>query len=442
MNIDLALTPAPRSGDLAVITLTADQLEPMVVRLDTHKMRRYGVTQTPVAVDLVLLAVTVYAIDCLVPRETTQDVWTRDLAFEMPVADPALWTAARPNLERCLSFLSGDRWTVTFSQRDVDVWQPRRTAPVPTPVQAVSLFSGGLDSAIGVINRLAGTTDKLLLVGHSDSQTSGTKKDQREVYGPIEAAHPGRSELLQIHAGFDRGADERTMRSRSFMFLALGVWAANVHGPTVPLLIPENGTIALNMPLTPTRTGSSSTRTTHPHYLDLYRALLQRLGLHTPLDNPLADQTKGETIRHCLNQSLLQQVDALTNSCAKSQRKGRWIRRTPQIKHCGQCMPCLYRRAALHGVGRDDGQQYGFDLLKDEVNLDGNSPGANDARALLYLVRSQATLDELEDRLFINGRLDVTQRQLYAQLVDRTIAEVRDWVRQGGSPTVRARAGV
>jgi len=442
MNIDLTVTPSQQRGDLAEITLIADQLDPMVVRLDTHEMRRYGVTQTPTAVDLVLLAVTVYAIDCLVPRKTAQDAWTRDLAFEMPVSDPALWTAAQADLERCLSFLSGDRWSITFSQRDVDFWQPKKTVPVPTSVQVVSLFSGGLDSAIGVINHLAGTADRMLLVGHSDSRTSGTKKDQCEVYGPIDTAYPGRSELLQIHGGFDRSADERTMRSRSFMFLALGVWAANVHGPGVPLLIPENGTIALNMPLTPTRTGSNSTRTTHPHYLDLYRALLQRLGLQTPLENPLAHQTKGETIHHCQNQPLLHQVDALTNSCAKSQRRGMWIRRTPQIKHCGQCMPCLYRRAALHTMQRDDGQQYGLDLLADEVDLDGNSPGANDARALLYLVRSQAPLDELEDRLFINGQLDVVQRQQYAQLVDRTVAEVREWVRQGGSRTVRARAGL
>lgn len=440
MKIDLTVSPPRKMGDLAVMTLAAVGLTPMEMRLDTDTLRRYGVTQDQTTVDLMLLAATVYAVDCMVPRKPTEDAWTRDFAFDMPVAKPDLWNAARPDLERCLSFLSGDLWTITFRQREGEFWAPRRNAPVPTPVQAVSLFSGGLDSAIGVINRLVGTPDRLLLVGHSDSRTPGTKKDQRDVHAPIKAAYPGRTDLLQIHSGLDHAANERTMRSRSFMFLALGVWAANVHGPHVPLLIPENGTIALNMPLTPTRTGSSSTRTTHPHYLSLYRALLQRLNLHTPLENPLETQTKGEAIRTCRNQPLLAQVDTLTNSCAKSQRRGSWLRRTPQIKHCGQCMPCLYRRAALHLVGRDDGQQYGLDLLTGEVDLNGNTAGANDARALLYLVRRQPSLDELEDRLFTNGPLDVTLSRQYATLVNTTIGEVRTWIKQGGTPAVRARA--
>lgn len=444
MNIDLTLNPSRTTGKLADITLTADGLRPMTVCLETGVLRKYGITQNPTTVDLLLLAVTVYAVDCLVPRKTAPDAWTRELAFEMPVADPDLWNAARAALERCLSFLSGDCWSITFRAREEEYWAPHTTTPAPEPVQAVSLFSGGLDSAIGVINRLAATPDRLLLVGHSDSRTKGTKKDQTDVYSLIKAAYPNRSDLLQVHAGFDRGTDEgnRTMRSRSFMFLALGVWAANVHGPRVPLLIPENGTIALNMPLTPARTGSASTRTTHPHYLALYRTLLQRLNLQTPLENPLEGQTKGETIRNCLDQALLNQVDALTNSCAKSHHRENWLRRTPQIKHCGQCMPCLYRRAALHTMGRDDGQQYGFDLLTGEVDLNGNSAGANDARALLYLVRHQPSLDELEDRLFTNGSLDVAHRRQYARLVNTTIGEIRTWIQQGGTAEVRARAGL
>ncbi|MBB5295822.1 hypothetical protein E5F05_02045 (plasmid) [Deinococcus metallilatus] len=414
----------------------------MVVRLDTQALRRHGVQHHEAALDLLALAATVYAVDCLVPRKQAEDGWTRELAFEMPVADPALWETARFALERCLSFLSGDRWSITFTPRKVELWAPRREVPTPKPVQVVSLFSGGLDSTIGVINHLASTQDQLLLVGHSDTQTSGTKRDQEEVYGHINDTFSGRSELLQVHAGFDRQAGERTMRSRSFLFLALGVWASDVQGAGTPLLIPENGTIALNMPLTPTRTGSNSTRTTHPHYLELYREFLKTLGLDVPLINPLEDQTKGEAVRNCSDAALLKKVVALTNSCAKTNRRGHWVRRTPSIKHCGQCMPCLYRRAALHTAGWDEGQAYGLDLANGEVDLDGTSSGANDARALLYLIRRAPDRDELENRLFTNGPLEVGKRQDYARLVHTTLGELRTWVEDKGNPKVRGNAGV
>lgn len=85
-------------------------------------------------------------------------------------------------------------------------------------------------------------------------------------------------------------ASETTTRGRSVLFLALGVAVASGLGPA-RLLVPENGFISLNVPLTPPRSGSFSTRTTHPHLIALLRDLLNELQL------PVALSQKGVGIR-------------------------------------------------------------------------------------------------------------------------------------------------
>jgi hypothetical protein len=76
------------------------------------------------------------------------------------------------------------------------------------------------------------------------------------------------------------------MRSRSLLYLALGLAAAAGFGGATPLIIPENGWISLNPPLTTNRLGSCSTRTTHPYFLEQLTGLWREVGLINPLVNP------------------------------------------------------------------------------------------------------------------------------------------------------------
>ena len=93
------------------------------------------------------------------------------------------------------------------------------------------------------------------------------------------------------------------MRSRSLLYLALGLAAAAGFGVTTPLIIPENGWISLNPPLTTNRLGSLSTRTTHPYFLEELTGLWQAAGIETPLVNPYNNLTKGEIVRRCGNRA-------------------------------------------------------------------------------------------------------------------------------------------
>ena len=90
------------------------------------------------------------------------------------------------------------------------------------------------------------------------------------------------------------GGLEDTTRSRSFMFFSHAVVLASALDRNIEIIIPENGLISLNIPSTESRIGTSSTRTTHPHYMTLFQKLIDNLGLNVTFRNPYQFKTKGE----------------------------------------------------------------------------------------------------------------------------------------------------
>lgn len=155
-------------------------------------------------------------------------------------------------------------------------------------------------------------------------------------------------------------APEITMRARSFNFLALAVVAAAMvkqatGRPTVEIVIPENGFIALNAPLTPRRVGSLSTRTTHPYFLSIMQDILNEVGESVTLHNPYGFKTKGEMMRECLEPNALSRVASETMSCSNWKRKG---------YACGRCVPCLIRRASFAAADVPDDSRYQTPVLQ------------------------------------------------------------------------------
>src|SRR5262249_4463756 len=155
----------------------------------------------------------------------------------------------------------------------------------------------------------------------------------------------------------------------------LGIYAASGVGPDIPLHTPENGIIALNLPLTPSRNGSCSTRTMHPFYLDTLRSILSDLGLKNALTNPLGLRTKGEWVIACRDQALLRSLAAKTVSCSHGSRRQDWKRK--KAANCGYCVPCMFRRAALHAAKLDSGKDYGIDVCANELTVDSDRTSAD-----------------------------------------------------------------
>lgn len=352
-----------RTDGLALITLSGPQIKPLEVDLPFRGLFRSLGSPSPEALDLLVVAGACYVVDKATARKSASDVWTRDLSVSFPVSDPERWGKIAPRLDTSLSFLSGDVWRTSFRKSPCDLFvapKTRRkktlTPDEPDAFDAVSLFSGGLDSLIGSIDYLKQNPEsRIMLIGHYDAP--GPKSQQEELYQRMKARFPGRTKLVQVRVSQRPPKNtESTLRSRSIVFIGLGIYAASEMGFDVPLFAPENGMIALNLPLTPSRSGSCSTRTMHPFYLDTLRSVLKGLGLGSNLVNPSALKTKGECVTQCRDLELLSSLVALTVSCSHGTRRQDWVRK--KATNCGYCVPCLFRRASLHAANLDSGKDY------------------------------------------------------------------------------------
>ena len=111
--------------------------------------------------------------------------------------------------------------------------------------------------------------------------------------------------------------------------------------------------------------------------------LLDAVGIQGRVENPYWDKTKGEMVANCANRALLSRLlpDAL--SCA-SPTKGRWQGRG--IEHCGFCLPCLIRRAAiLKGLRGTDPTAYTIPNLAAHV-LDTRQAEGKQVRSFQFAI--------------------------------------------------------
>lgn len=383
--------------------------------------------------ELLRFAAGVYCADRTVLREPRPDGWTRAFRLAVPVDARDAWEAA--NWPGTLGFLTGDRWAIRPYRP-----RPRRTpAAAGLPVDAVSLFSGGLDSLCGVIDLLEDDPDlRLLLIAHHEGGQASTA--QRDLYTALADMYGERVLLRRMwcrpaptnpaQAQPLPDLHERTTRSRSLLFIAAAIAAADAAGADVPVYVPENGWIGLNVPLTRARTGSASTRTTHPYFLSLFAAACRAVGLENPIVNPYRLSTKGEMLAACRNRRLLARLAPDSVSCAHPETP-RWRDRLQG--NCGYCLPCLVRRAALVRIRRDVAGDYAWDALTDVGLLDPTRRTGADLRALVHGVNPRR--DELA--IVRNAPLPAGEHQAYLQLWRRGAEEIRNWLAGAAGPLAR-----
>jgi 7-cyano-7-deazaguanine synthase in queuosine biosynthesis len=408
-----------------------------------------GLVPSPVAMDLLRLGGAVFCADKIALREHAPDAWTRELTLTLPVSDPNLWSTAAALVENTLGSLSGDRWSTTFIlglPREDDEHEDTEEGPVlPAPAaDAVTLFSGGLDSLAGAIELLEdGQT--LILVGHHDSPFTDHIQTElfRQLAGQFAAGQATQRRLLLRPAprnnrqarALPGGPGEITTRTRSLLFLSAGVAVADALGAGTTLYLPENGMIGVNVPLTAARVGSLSTRTTHPRFISHMVELLGTLGLDHPLENPFRLATKGEALVRSPRRDILDPLALASVSCSHPEA-ARW--HTGRKGNCGYCYPCMIRRASLHRIGLDDASEYDRDALTDIDLLSRTDlESGRDLRALLASLGQPArTVDVLR-----NGRIPGGETRAFFELYCRGRDELRAWLTDGGSAAIIARLG-
>lgn len=385
-------------------------------------VRRLGTPVDPLAFDFLTIALAVTVADTFADRHDAADGWARDLQVRVHLQDPGRWTAVAPHLERALNFLSGDLWSFDFRPDGMEPPTPQsrgRLTPLPGH-DCVSLYSGGLDSAIGVLDLLADGR-KPVLVSHA---YPGDKRRQEDIQRQLPTTLSRFAAVANPRSLLDTDNDVQ-MRTRSFNFLAYGALVAAtmsargmVPGP-VNLFVPENGLIALNPPLTARRIGALSTRTTHPHFLDSVQHVLNAVGMAVLISNPYATKTKGEMLSGCSDTVTLGKVAHHTVSCGKWKRK--WVQ-------CGKCVPCLIRRSSFHAAGIVDNTPYAPEG-QNLVAVMGQENGKDDLLAMVLAARRLPSID-IARWIPQTGPLppDRAERNALLDVAHKGMAEVRSYL--------------
>jgi hypothetical protein len=300
----------------------------------------------------------------------------RRLYVRMPVRDPEHWGRFASQIEALLEFLTADTWTLEFVQRPRRQRQGEVLRAFPelgsqhgSVPDLVCLHSGGLDAFAGLLCFLERnpSVGSVLLVSLRTNESIGAVQDRivdglRDEIPSVRFSHVSVAARLAHGAGMhDRRGRGRSMRTRGFLFLALGSVAAMLAGAS-RLHVFENGVGALNLPCNAGQVAADTSRSVHPRTLQLVQQLVntalepQRL---LEITNPHVFETKAQMCR-VLSGHPARGLARDTVSCdALPQHQ-------PGPKHCGVCTSCLYRRLSLLASGNgdvDSGTGYRYDML-------------------------------------------------------------------------------
>lgn len=332
--------------------------------------RSWPARPTARGLDLLNIAAGVYAVDRIVKRQvgTGNETGIRSLKLCFAVQDLAFWQrlAITEALEEVLSFLTDENWSLTFEQASASSMphqEPLGLSLMRTP-RRIALYSGGLDSAAGLANRLMAGVDDYLLVTvghHTKLRRLCTQQIQQLRHLTATAPQLHLNLIVNLKGGAAKNRlrqQERTQRSRAFLFCAAAAVVAQIC-QIEDIEMFENGVGAINLPvMTGMLIGGLATRGAHPTFL-------KRMG-------EIASAVAENPVRYSLPFAMLTKAEMLAP--LKAHGLERWAQssqscvhtswRERKAKHCGQCPGCVERRQAFAAAGIAElPGQYSFDLF-------------------------------------------------------------------------------
>lgn len=413
--------------------------------------------------DVLLLGHIVYSTDRILNRLAfSDDGWCRNIELnDVPVVNADLFNLHRQEFNTALSYLTGDNWTVSFTQMPPLEYTPEIEHHYNADeYEYVSLFSGGLDSLIGFIDKASDlhAGKKILLVSHYDMGKESM--DQERIFHSCAANEffNGKYTSIKAKIGMKNCIKERkvkyenTFRSRSFLFFAMGLYCAKRISATQEVIVPENGTISINIPLCKSRRSSCSTRTTHPVSMKLIMRALENVGINNALINPYHFKSKADMMIDCAQDNskrhILEVLSPLSCSCAKRSHNRWWDKdgeyiRANHVHHCGMCMPCIYRRVAMHAIGLDTPAELGTDIFHGTRYFDINNlqrKTSLDINMLLRFIR-KINRPAVENELLAEG-IDENELDRYVDLVMHSYQQIKDWISLKADDNIKRKAGI
>ena len=366
------------SGETASKVLKLDYTErsnvPPTVRIGLPAFVRDIYYLPDRTLDLIEIAAYVYCADRWASRGPKDAVeyhaWARSFHFIIKVQDHKFWSrsAVSEALSRALTFMTGDaEYTFTFqpghSTDPTSLFDSKKFILDQKQNVSVMLFSGGLDSLAGTLQRLEKTSDLIFLVSHRSQP--GTKKTQDRLVEALTNHYANRIQHLRFQCNLrETRAVEETQQTRAFLYTSIASAIAQVGGQN-RFFICENGVTSMNFPRREDLSNARASRTTHPktiRYLQELFSLVvdQAMQIETPLmwktkTDVMADIVKGpypELLTSCV-------------SCSKT------FRNLAQSTHCGGCSQCIDRRFAAYGAKADAWDHsglYAIDMVAQSIS--------------------------------------------------------------------------
>ena len=407
--------------------------------------RRFGEKTIPnINEDLIIIALSIYAIDKRIPRKVFRDGWTRCIEVNIPVLDIEKWNKVKYDLEKTLGFLSGDIWTFNF-RSTLEKFRGNKVSKYNLvknkEFDCVSLFSGGLDSFCGAV-KLLEEEKSICFVGFKEY--GHLEKRQKQIYNTLQNNYSEINKEIMLFNGtpyapsvnnrkdnkYNEGV-ESTSRSRSFLFIAGALAIAAIIGNDIPVYIPENGFIGLNVALTMSRKGTCSTRTTHAYFLRELNKIIERIGITNKVENFYAYNSKGKIVEEVKGTQAFIQGARLTISCSHP-CLSRYDKMPPPL-NCGYCYPCLIRRASMNNAKSCDGEyNTNYSISRSFISQYNKIGGrASDLKAVLWSLNRYLSLEdkvEVKKLVVKTGSLENDEIEKLSEVYIDSMNELKEMV--------------
>ena len=292
-------------------------------------------------IDLLVIAAAVEYCDLSVRRPSWG--WARSFDLLVAVHDEEQWSAppVRDALEEALAFLTGDRWSVSFTKRRDPVVKikPHRFV-FDTPDKVIMPYSDGLDSrAVAAIveNQENGGLVRVRLGSKGVDSAKVPRKKRRFATVPFDVKLGKRQRV------------ESSARSRGFKFAVITGIAAQL-APVDRIVVTESGQGALG-PILASSGQSYPDYRVHPAFTQRIERLFQALtDKAATYEYPRIWNTKGETLAVA---SALANPPTWhdTRSCWQDSRR---VSFDGERRQCGICAACMLRRMSVHRAGIEE----------------------------------------------------------------------------------------
>ena len=425
-----------------------DMRQTIVVGLAQFVMNPHSLSDR--VLDLLQIAAYVHCADRLANRGDRKSIsnkgWARSFNFHIPVLDLEFWNQDRIKraLNEALIFVTGDRrYTFEFTQAmngaldqekaQLSLFSKEYISIDDAKKTDIMLFSGGLDSLAGAIERLEEYQDrKLCLVTHKSNKM--VEHNQKKVREYLERAYPDRilHYIFECHNTKFAPSSEETQRTRMFLFSAIAFAIAFCYDKK-ELYIYENGVTSLNLPKQGDIMNGKASRTTHPKTLALLQNFYRLIVPDFKIIAPYYNKTKAEVIER-FTYYHHEKIISSAISCSASRNH------SSTVPHCGKCSQCIDRVFAMYAVGLDE-----YDSTYTDDVID-NIPDAETNQRIYNTLRMAShpdirTVDDFMAR-YCSDVLEIVEYWPEGNNPEDSLGEVFDLFNRYGDSVLRAAARI